>query len=161
MIKNKSDSDTKILFVCLGNICRSPSAEAVFRKRARENGLRVHTDSAGTGGWHRGSAPDLRMREAGERRGYDFSGLRARQVCAEDFDKFDLILAMDAQNLADLQAQSPANLQYKLRRFLEYAPHLFIDDVPDPYYGGSEGFAMVMDLIEVASDGLITHLKSP
>ena len=130
-----------ILFVCLGNICRSPTAEGVFRQRVRAAGLedRVHIDSAGTGDWHVGKAPDGRSTRAAAARGYDLSSLRARQVQREDFQRFDLILAMDQDNLARLQslrsATGGAELDLFLRRY-----DLALDEVPDPYYGGSTGF---------------------
>lgn len=150
----------KVLFVCLGNICRSPTAEGVFRNRLRAAGLedRVQVDSAGTGDWHVGKAPDGRTRQAAQRRGYDLSALRARQVEAADFQRFDLILAMDQSNLRNLQALRPANaradLDLYLRRF-----DLALDEVPDPYYGGEDGFEQVLDLIEQASDALLAEIK--
>lgn len=150
----------RVLFVCLGNICRSPTAEGVFRHKLREAGLepRVTVDSAGTGDWHVGKAPDARTRVAAMRRGYDLSALRARQVCKADFGEFDLILAMDLANLADLkrlgQGAGTAELDLFLRR---YAGEL--DEVPDPYYGGEAGFEQVLDLIERACDALLLEVK--
>lgn len=150
----------RVLFVCLGNICRSPTAEAVFRHKLREAGLeaRVSVDSAGTGDWHVGKAPDARTRVAAMRRGYDLSALRARQVHAGDFADFDLILAMDLSNLAHLErlgrGAGPAELDLFLRR---YAGAL--DEVPDPYYGGEAGFEQVLDLIELACDALLLEVK--
>lgn len=150
----------KVLFVCLGNICRSPTAEGVFRHKLREAGLqgRVEVDSAGTGDWHVGKAPDSRTRIAAQRRGYDLSALRARQVEAADFQRFDLILAMDQSNLRNLQALRPANgkadLDLYLRRY-----QLALDEVPDPYYGGEDGFEQVLDLIEQASDALLSEIR--
>ncbi|WP_369602264.1 low molecular weight protein-tyrosine-phosphatase [Hahella sp. SMD15-11] len=150
-----------VLFVCLGNICRSPTAEAVFRHRAKQAGLRdLLVDSCGTGGWHVGEAPDRRAQAAARARGYDLSALRARQVSPSDFSRFDWILAMDEQNLADLQRLCPDNWRGHLGLFLELAPELGVREVPDPYYGGPEGFDRVLDLIEVASDALIGRLLS-
>lgn len=151
---------TSILFVCLGNICRSPTAEAVFRKRAENAGLGLRIESAGTGGWHRGEPPDPRARAAGESRGYSFEGQEARRVETNDFAIFDLILAMDARNQNDLLASCPPASQDKIKLFLEYAPSLSVSEVPDPYYGGVDGFDHVLDLIEAASDGLIAALKA-
>lgn len=149
-----------ILFVCLGNICRSPTAEAVFRKRAAGAGLKLRIESAGTGGWHRGEPPDPRARMAGENRGYSFEGQEARRVESNDFAIFDLILAMDQRNLRDLKAVCPSNAQDKIKLFLDFAPHVSVSEVPDPYYGGEDGFDHVLDLVEAASDGLITKLKA-
>ncbi len=148
-----------ILFVCLGNICRSPAAEAVFRSRAAAAGLDVEIDSAGTGAWHVGAMPDERAQAAGEMRGYDLTPIRARQVADADYERFDLVLAMDHDNLSTLQSRAPKVAQGRIRLFLEFAPHLGLNAVPDPYYGGDDGFEQVLDLIEAASDGLIAHLK--
>ena len=150
-----------VLFVCLGNICRSPTAEVVFRDRVRAAGLEEHIviDSAGTGDWHIGRAPDPRTQEAAASRGYDMSGLRARQVGVADFDKFDVLLAMDDANLADLQAMQPAGSNVVLKRFLDYAPQSGIREVPDPYYGGEDGFARVLNLVEEGSEGLLEALR--
>ncbi|MFC6440194.1 low molecular weight protein-tyrosine-phosphatase [Bowmanella sp. JS7-9] len=146
-----------VLFVCLGNICRSPTAEAVFTHKARDAGLKLDIDSAGTQGYHRGAKPDPRSAEAGQRRGYDFSGLHARRVEDNDFHRFDLILAMDQQNFDDLMRKCPPDHQHKIRLFLSFAD-AEEQHVPDPYYGGTGGFEYVLDLIEQASDGLIQHL---
>ena len=150
----------KILFVCLGNICRSPTAEGVLREKLRQAGLseRVQLDSAGTGDWHVGKAPDARTRLAAQRRGYDLSTLRARQVTLEDFPRFDLILAMDANNLRDLKTMRPGAAQAKLDLYLRRYD-LPLDEVPDPYYGGEEGFEQVLDLIEQAGDALIAEIR--
>lgn len=151
----------KILFVCLGNICRSPSAEAVLRTIAAQEApdLAIEVDSAGTAGYHTGDPPDARSQEAAGRRGYDMSSLRARVVEPEDFERFDLILAMDEKNLATLQQLAPAAYRERVRLFLEFAPDSGMDEVPDPYYGGPVGFEHVLDLVEEASRGLLTHLR--
>ncbi|MCW2291859.1 protein-tyrosine phosphatase [Pseudomonas sp. BIGb0408] len=150
----------RVLFVCLGNICRSPTAEAVLRQRLQQAGLaeRIEVDSAGTGGWHVGKAPDPRTLEAASRRGYDLSGLRGRQVSADDFSRFDLVLAMDGANLRDLQRMRPAQARGELDLYLRRYD-LAVDEVPDPYYGGTEGFEQVLDLLEQASDALLIELK--
>lgn len=154
---------TRVLFVCLGNICRSPTAEAVFRQRASQAGWStlLQADSAGTADWHTGKSPDPRSQRHGADRGYDLSPLRARQVSWRDFNDFDHILAMDEKNFADLQAlerEAAHHLGHKpratLAKLMGYAPDL-PSDVPDPYTGGSEGFDEVIDLVEVACDGLL------
>ncbi|HFB55576.1 MAG TPA: low molecular weight phosphotyrosine protein phosphatase [Hellea balneolensis] len=148
-----------VLFVCLGNICRSPTAEAVFKHRAHRAGLCVEIDSAGTGAWHKGEAPDERAQDAGMRRGYDFSGQAARAVHINDFAHYDFIVAMDGTNLADLTRMCPPPEQDKLHLFLDFAADQSMREVPDPYYGGAGGFDHVLDLVEQASDGLIAHLQ--
>ncbi|MBA4289597.1 MAG: protein-tyrosine-phosphatase [Pseudomonas sp.] len=150
----------RVLFVCLGNICRSPTAEGVLRHKLREAGLqaRVEVDSAGTGDWHVGKAADLRTRQAAQQRGYDLSALRGRQVQAADFNAFDLILAMDNSNLRDLQQLRPGNATAELDLFLRRY-QLQLDEVPDPYYGGADGFEQVLDLIEQACEGLLREIK--
>jgi protein-tyrosine phosphatase len=151
----------RVLFVCLGNICRSPTAEAVFRAiAAREaRDLEVDTDSAGTAGYHIGSAPDERSQQAARRRGYDMSKLRARVVVPEDFERFDLILAMDRANLSVLRRRAPRERHDRIRLFLEFAPDLETSEVPDPYYGGPNGFEEVLDLVEDAARALLAHLR--
>lgn len=151
---------TSILFVCLGNICRSPTAEAVFRARAAAAGLDIAIDSAGTGAWHVGAMPDERAQAAGLARGYDLTPIRARQVVVDDYETFDLVLAMDHDNLATLKSRAPADRHGRIRLFLEFAPGTGLNAVPDPYYGGDDGFEEVLDLIESASDGLIAHLTA-
>lgn len=147
-----------VLFVCLGNICRYPTAEGVFRRRAEERGLagRVRVDSAGTGDWHIGSPPDPRARAAAAARGYDLTALRGRQVRAEDLERFDYVLAMDADNLAELERLAPG----RARLLLEYAPGSGTRHVPDPYYGEGDGFERVLDLIETAVDGLLDDIEA-
>jgi len=151
---------TRVLFVCLGNICRSPTAHGVFEALAEQRGLSgvVEVDSCGTGDWHIGSAPDSRAVTAAARRGYNLSRLRARQVRVGDFDVYDYILAMDGINLEDLQDLCPADYGGHLGLFLSFAGELAPDDVPDPYYGGVQGFDQVLDLIEAASEGLLQVL---
>lgn len=151
----------RVLFVCLGNICRSPTAEAVFRELLRREpaGLAVEVDSAGTHGYHAGEPPDARAIAAAARRGIDMSELRARMVEPADFERFDLVLAMDEQNLRRLHRLAPAEHRHRLRLFLEYAPGLGRRDVPDPYYGGETGFEEVLDLVEAASRGLLAALR--
>ena len=150
-----------VLFVCMGNICRSPTAEAVFRYYARQSGLDLLIDSAGTLDYHSGDKPDGRARKAGERRGYDFSSIRARKVTSEDFERFDLILAMDKDNYRNLMALAPEDADSgKVQLFLDYAPNSRYQEVPDPYYGGAKGFELVLDLIEDASQGLIESIRN-
>ncbi|HTX04857.1 MAG TPA: low molecular weight protein-tyrosine-phosphatase [Steroidobacteraceae bacterium] len=151
----------RILFVCLGNICRSPTAEVVFRAVAAREApeLMLEIDSAGTAAYHVGELPDRRTRQAAARRGYDLSELRARVVEPRDFEDFDLILAMDRENLRALERRAPAAVRERLRLFLEFAPEVGISEVPDPYYGGPNGFEDVLDLIEAAARGLLEHLR--
>ncbi len=150
----------RVLFVCMGNICRSPTAEGVLRQRLSAAGLagKVTVDSAGTGDWHVGKSPDGRSAQAAAARGYDLSSLRARQVQREDFQRFDLILAMDHDNLARLQALRAATGGAELDLFLRRYD-LALDEVPDPYYGGADGFEQVLDLIEQASDALLAEIR--
>jgi len=150
----------RVLFVCTGNICRSPSAEGVFRALVVEHGLsgRIEADSAGTGDWHVGEPPDERSQEAALRRGIDLSALRGRQVGRGDFDRFDLILAMDKGHVRALQRLAPPGAQDKVRLFLDYAPGEKGRDVPDPYFGGGAGFDRVLDMIEAGCAGLLADI---
>ena len=150
-----------ILFVCMGNICRSPTADGVFRQKVVDNGLSdlVRVDSAGTHNYHPGSPPDTRAQAAAVRRGYDLSALRARQVQAADYAAFDLILVMDQDNLAVLQDDCPPEHQHKLRLLTEFCQVQKASVVPDPYYGGADGFEQVLDLVEDACEGLLAHVR--
>lgn len=157
-----------VLFVCLGNICRSPTAEGVFRQKVIDAGLseQIHIDSAGTSAYHVGESPDPRSQQEASRHGYDLSTIRSRKVVAEDFEKFDLLIAMDESNLSNLctlSKENPINsndYQSKLKLFLhDYAPQLKQKNVPDPYYGGVKGFTEVVELIEVASDALLLDIQ--
>lgn len=150
-----------VLFVCLGNICRSPTAHGVFQQVVLDAGMadQIHIDSAGTGDWHVGHGPDKRAVATAKSRGYDMSDLIARQVSAEDFGKFDYVLAMDKQNLADLQAMAPKDYGGHVGLFLAFARHHAMDEVPDPYYGGDQGFEAVFEMVEDASRGLLDHIK--
>ncbi len=150
----------RVLFVCLGNICRSPTAEGVLRHQLDKAGLAdvITVASAGTGDWHVGKQADSRTRRAALSRGYDLSGQRAQQVCVEHFNEFDLILAMDKANLAHLQAMRPGEARAELDLFLRRYEGV-LDEVPDPYYGGEQGFEQVLDLIEAACQALIVELK--
>lgn len=144
--------------VCMGNICRSPTAEAVLKHHIKQQGLNVKVDSAGTLGIHRGNRPDPRSVRVAEARGYDFSRIKSRPVEDKDFKKFDFILAMDQDNLSELQAKCPAEYQHKLQLILSYGI-CDENEVPDPYYGGSKGFDLVLDLIESSMKGLLTAIK--
>ncbi|WP_372777823.1 low molecular weight protein-tyrosine-phosphatase [Litorivivens sp.] len=150
----------RVLFVCLGNICRSPTAHAVFQQMVDEQGLgsTILVDSAGTGDWHIGRPPDPRASAAAQQRGVDMSALRARQFQADDFHNFDYILAMDEDNLRDILAQEPGSHSAQVGLFLDYATHFEEREVPDPYYGGDEGFEHVLNLIEDAARGLLERL---
>jgi len=151
----------KVLFVCLGNICRSPTAEGVFRRTVERAGLldRIEIDSAGTHAYHVGAPPDLRAQAAARRRGIDLSPLRGRQARRSDIENFDYILAMDEENYQNLLAICPPGLEEKIRLMLEFAPQRPEREVPDPYYGGDRGFDHVLDMIEEAADGLLAHLR--
>ena len=150
-----ASSKLRVLLVCMGNICRSPTAEAVLRQRLAAGGLglQIEVDSAGTGGWHTGEAPDSRAQRHALLRGYDLSRLRARRVVEEDFERFDLLLAMDEDNLADLQRLKPADARAEVRLFAAF-------EVPDPYHGAAQGFENVLDLIEQGSDALVVELRA-
>ena len=152
----------KILFVCLGNICRSPTAEAVLRKLAAAEApaLAIQVDSAGTSNYHPNAAPDSRSQAAARRRGYDLSTLRARQIQQWDFAEFDLILGMDRSNLADLVDIAPPQARGRIMLFMQFASGSPVLEVPDPYDGGPEGFERVLDMIEAASRGLLQQLKA-
>jgi len=152
----------RVLFVCTGNICRSPTAEGVLRKLIADAGLidLIGVDSAGTHDYHAGEAPDARSQAHALRRGYDLSRLRARRLRSEDFHTFDLILAMDREHHAMLTRLAPLSSRQKLRLMLEFARRPRRDGVPDPYYGGPDEFELVLDLIEDAAEGLLDHLKA-
>jgi protein-tyrosine phosphatase len=149
-----------ILFCCTGNICRSPTAEGVFAKKITDAGLtgRIRVDSAGTHGYHVGEPPDPRSQTIARARGYDLSGLRARRIGREDFDRFDLVLAMDHDNHAFLAQLCPPAYSHKLKLMMEYARSHSLREVPDPYEGGPEGFETVLEMLEDASEGLLQSL---
>ncbi|MBI5660185.1 MAG: low molecular weight phosphotyrosine protein phosphatase [Nitrosomonadales bacterium] len=151
----------RVLFICTGNICRSPTAEAVFRARAGEAGLlqRIFVDSAGTHDYHIGDPPDMRAQVAASRRGYNMSALRGRQIGAADFGRFDYVLAMDRANLAILQRLRPRDAKSHLGLFLDFAQRHESREVPDPYYGGADGFERVLDMVEDAAEGLLAHIR--
>ena len=151
----------KVLFVCLGNICRSPTAEGVFRALVEREKLShaIEIDSAGTADYHVGHPPDPRACAAARKRGIDLSPLRGRQAGADDFRRFDYVLAMDRQNRAHLARLCPPGTEDRLKLFMEFGSRPRIKDVPDPFYGGSEGFETVLDLIEDASKGLLVHIR--
>ncbi|HRK57482.1 MAG TPA: low molecular weight protein-tyrosine-phosphatase [Burkholderiaceae bacterium] len=152
---------TKVLFVCMGNICRSPTAAGVFRKVVSGAGLSglVQVDSAGTHAYHVGEAPDVRAQQAAAKRGYDLSGLRARQITLDDFHHYDMILTMDWENLALLQQQCPKAQKHKLHLLMRFAGEHDAATVPDPYYGGLEGFDTVLDYVEDACQGLLDVVR--
>jgi protein-tyrosine phosphatase len=153
---------TRILFVCMGNICRSPTAEGVFRSLFLRElpELNVEFDSAGTHGYHTGDPPDRRTIAAASRRGVDLTALRARTVNPEDFARFDLMLVMDEENLAELKQRAPGDLHTRIHLVMHYAPQAHSRVVPDPYYGGPEGFEEVLDLLEEAAAGLVADLRA-
>ena len=151
----------RVLFVCMGNICRSPMAEGVFKRYVAEAKLgdRISSDSAGTHDYHVGEPPDPRAQKIAGQRGYDLSGLRGRQVGRGDFDAFDYVLAMDEMNLRLLQRLCPAQHAHKLKLFMEFGTDTGIREVPDPYYGGAQGFERVLDMVEQAAQGLLSHVR--
>ena len=153
---------TRVLFVCMGNICRSPTAQGVFEKLLRDEApqLAVEVDSAGTHAYHVGEPPDRRAQAAARRRGVELSSQRARAIAVEDFGHFDWILAMDEENLERLHARCPAEHRERVRLFMSFAPQTGARAVPDPYYGGADGFETVLDLVEAASRGLLGKLRS-
>jgi len=157
-----SDAKIRVLMVCLGNICRSPTAEAMLRKKVHEAGLdeRIEVDSAGTADYHVDSPPDRRAIAHGERRGLRLHHLRGRQVESSDFERFDHILAMDEDNLANLKRIRPAGSRAKVALLMSFAPGAGAREVPDPYYGGADGFEQVLDLVAAAADGVIDFVRS-
>jgi protein-tyrosine phosphatase len=148
-----------VLFVCTGNICRSPSAEGVLRKRLEELGLEVVVDSAGTHGYHVGDAPDPRSVRAAAKRGYDISKLKARKLSSEDFERFDFVVALDGEHMRLMRQHCPPELHHKLRDLMEFAPQAAHREVPDPYYGPVDGFELVLDLLEEAIEGLLKEFQ--
>lgn len=154
-----AQSMKRVLVICLGNICRSPAAQGVLEAMARSRGLRVHVDSAGTGGWHEGEQPDQRMIDTAKRRGYDLTPQRARQVDFSDFYEFDYLLAMDLRNQSDLLAMAPPNRECDIRLYLDFSPEE-TREMPDPYYGGTDGFERVLDLVESGAAGFLDHLEN-
>ena len=157
-----NNGKTSIIFVCMGNICRSPTAEGIFRHLLEEKKLTnfFELDSAGTHAYHVGAPPDHRAQETAQTRGIDLSDLRGRKVTVSDFDKFDYVLAMDKDNYAILEEMCPSAKSGQLNLFLDFAKDLAIDEVPDPYYGGTGGFEKVFDMLEQASLGLIEHIQN-
>lgn len=152
----------KVLMVCMGNICRSPMAHGYFEHLVRQAGLeqQIQVDSAGTHAYHVGNPPDTRALQTAQRRGIDLSAQRARKALREDFHTFDYVLAMDRDNHALLAELCPEGQEHKLRLFLEFAPQLGEREVPDPYYGGAEGFERVFDMVEAAAQGLLAEIRS-
>ena len=153
----------KVLFVCMGNICRSPTADAVFRHLVKEAGVdhMIDVDSAGTHAYHIGNPPDHRAQNTALQRGYKMHDLRARAVQTSDFEEFDYILAMDKENLSLLQQRSPQQHLSKIQLFMQYSTQADADvEVPDPYFGGNQGFELVLDMVEEASQGLLAHLRT-
>jgi len=154
-------SKVSVVFVCMGNICRSPTAEAVFRHYVESAGLseQILIDSAGTHDYHIGDPPDLRTQRAAQQRGYDMSSLRGRQVEEGDFRRFDYVLAMDKANLAILHRLAPPGSATQARLFLDFARRHAEREVPDPYYGGADGFERVLDMVEDAAEGLLQEIR--
>jgi len=160
-MKTEPLKKTRVLFVCMGNICRSPTADAVFRHHVKEAGAdhMIEVDSAGTHAYHIGDPPDHRAQRTALQRGYKMHDLRARAVQSNDFEEFDYILAMDKENLTLLQQRSPQQHISKIQLFMQYGKNADPDiEVPDPYFGGSQGFELVLDMVEEASQGLLAHL---
>lgn len=151
----------KVLFVCMGNICRSPTAQGAFEKVVKDAGLekQIYIDSAGTHAYHVGENPDPRTQMAAKKRGLDLSKQRARKVSLNDFDEFDYILPMDQYNYSALVVNALDKHLNKIRLFMEYAPEMGFKDVPDPYYGGEKGFELVLNLTEIASQGLLAAIR--
>ncbi|MGP3698078.1 low molecular weight protein-tyrosine-phosphatase [Rhodobacter sp. NSM] len=150
-----------VLFVCLGNICRSPLAEAAFRAAADERGIRVEVDSAGVGGWHAGEAPDPRAQHVAQENGIDIGHYRARQVVRRDFDRFDHIVALDLENLAALRQLRPQGARARLSLLMDHVPGRSGQAVADPYYGGPEGFLRTWSDVTAGADGLLARLLDP
>lgn len=152
----------RVLFVCLGNICRSPTGEGVFKALVDNEGLsdRIEVDSAGTAAYHIGEAPDPRSQYAAKKRGIDISNQRARRVIEVDFERFDYLLAMDNKNLASLLRLCPRGSEHKVHLMLDFGKDTIGQEVPDPYYVGGKGFEVVLDLIEDASKGLIEDIRN-
>ncbi|MDD8059638.1 MULTISPECIES: low molecular weight protein-tyrosine-phosphatase [Shewanella] len=150
---------SSVLFVCMGNICRSPTAEAVFKQQVKLHDLSLTVDSAGTIAYHKGNPPDCRSVTAGTKRGLDFSGMKARQVRDDDFERFDLILAADNDNMNDLFERCPVQYRHKIHLILDFIT-TGVTEVPDPYYGGEHGFEQVIDLLETSLAALATQLVS-
>lgn len=152
----------KVLFVCMGNICRSPTAHGVFRQLVIDEGLLdlVEIDSAGTHAYHVGNPPDSRAQSTANTRGIDLSDLRARQVSEQDFAHYDYVIAMDQENYISLSQQCPRQHVDKIYMFMDFAPEMRTREVPDPYYGGAQGFERVFDLVEAAAQGLLNDIRS-
>jgi protein-tyrosine phosphatase len=157
-----TQSSVRVLFVCLGNICRSPTAEGVFRNLIERENLSNHIqiDSAGTSAYHLGEPPDPRAQEAALKRGIDLSALQARQTTEDDFKRFDYILAMDNDNHTKLLHQCPPGEEHRVRLFLEFAPTAGRSDVPDPYTSNADGFELVLNLIDQATVGLLKEIQT-
>jgi len=158
--EKKESTKVKVLFVCLGNICRSPTAEGVFTHLVKEGGYAeiIDIDSAGTHAYHVGASPDGRAQQAAKNRGIELGHLKGRKAVAADIDHFDYVLAMDHENLTHLkEISTPINVK-KIKLFLSYAKEADLDEVPDPYYGGAKGFERVLDLVEEASKGLLAEI---